>query len=250
MKLNIQLFASTNKTSHYNLSQYVANDKPTYLVDYNDDMSAIDTAIYNAKTQADLGVNNASVAQTTAESAQTTANTAVANAGTAQTTADSNSTNIGTLANLTTANKSNLVSAISEVKNEEVAGFNKFNLSTLDVYLGTEMTLSGCTYTSGGFTLAHDSTSSIFKLYGTTFVTTTANSCYITISTTLRPEASYNINPAGLWLTNTGGIARRVNAQINTNGDVVISFATGGNYSGMIVLFPCLYFNTDFGDSE
>ena len=36
MKLDIQLFASTNKTTHYNLSQYVSSDKPTYLVDYND----------------------------------------------------------------------------------------------------------------------------------------------------------------------------------------------------------------------
>ena len=41
--------SSTNKTTHYNLNQYVANDKPTYLVDYNADMSAIDTGIYSAK---------------------------------------------------------------------------------------------------------------------------------------------------------------------------------------------------------
>lgn len=37
--------SSTNKTSHYNLSQYVSSDKPTYLVDYNTDMSNIDTGI-------------------------------------------------------------------------------------------------------------------------------------------------------------------------------------------------------------
>ena len=112
--------ASTNKTINYNLSQYVSSDKPTYLVDYNDDMSAIDTAIYNAKTQADLGVNNASTAQTTAENAQSTANTAVTNAGTAQSTADANASKIGNLANLTTVNKSDLVSAITEVKNENI----------------------------------------------------------------------------------------------------------------------------------
>ena len=46
--------ASTNKTTNYELSQYVASDKPTYLVDYNGDMSKIDTAIYNAKSEADI----------------------------------------------------------------------------------------------------------------------------------------------------------------------------------------------------
>lgn len=134
MKLDIQRFNSTNKTTHYELSQYVANDKPTYLVDYNDDMVAIDTAIYEAKTQADLGVNDASVAQTTAENAQTTANTAVTNAGVAQTTADDNTTKIGDLANLTTANKANLVSAISEVNDKTPQLLNSYTSSTTDGY--------------------------------------------------------------------------------------------------------------------
>ena len=47
LKLNIQRFSATNHTAHYNLSQYISTDKPTYLVDYNSDMLAIDTAIYN-----------------------------------------------------------------------------------------------------------------------------------------------------------------------------------------------------------
>lgn len=34
--------ASTNKTEKLGLSQYIATDKPTYLVDYNNDMSKID----------------------------------------------------------------------------------------------------------------------------------------------------------------------------------------------------------------
>ena len=39
--------ASTNKTTNYDLSQYIGSDKPTYLGDYNSDMSKIDTAIKN-----------------------------------------------------------------------------------------------------------------------------------------------------------------------------------------------------------
>lgn len=108
--------ASTNKTTHYELSQYVSSDKPTYLVDYNGDMAKIDTGINAAKTTADSASTAASNAQTAAEGAQTTANTAVTNAATAQSGADTANTNIGTLANLTTVAKNNLVAAINELK--------------------------------------------------------------------------------------------------------------------------------------
>lgn len=52
--------SSTNKTAHYSLSQYLANDKPTYLSDYNGDMSKIDAAIYAAKSVADTAETTAS----------------------------------------------------------------------------------------------------------------------------------------------------------------------------------------------
>ena len=107
--------ASTNKTTHYELSQYVSSDKPTYLIDYNGDMLKIDTGINAAKTTADSASTAATNAGTAAETAQTTANTAVTNAATAQTTADGANTKIGTLANLQTTAKTDLVSAINEV---------------------------------------------------------------------------------------------------------------------------------------
>ena len=75
--------ASTNKTTHYNLSQYIGSDKPTYLVDYNQDMSKIDTGIYEADAKAVV-----------------------------------NATNIGDLTNLTTTDKLSLVNAINEVNSE------------------------------------------------------------------------------------------------------------------------------------
>lgn len=37
--------SSTNKTTYYELSQYIGTDKPTYLGDYNSDMSKIDAGI-------------------------------------------------------------------------------------------------------------------------------------------------------------------------------------------------------------
>lgn len=103
--------ASTNKTTHYELSQYVGSDKPTYLTDYNNDMSAIDTGIYNAQTKADSGY-------TLANTADGKADTALTNAGSAQTDASSALTKIGIMANLETTEKGTLVGAVNEIKEE------------------------------------------------------------------------------------------------------------------------------------
>ena len=100
--------ASTNKTTHYNLSQYVGSDKPTYLVDYNTDMSNIDTGIYNAKSEAD---NNASKIGTLTNLETTTKTDLVSAINELKGKTDE----IGTLSNLTTEANTNLVSAINEV---------------------------------------------------------------------------------------------------------------------------------------
>lgn len=60
--------SSTNKTTNYNLSQFIGSDKPAWLVDYNGDMSAIDTQM---KANADA----ASAAQSTANTADSKADT-------------------------------------------------------------------------------------------------------------------------------------------------------------------------------
>lgn len=80
--------SSTNKTTNYQLSQFVGSDMPAWLGDYNTDMSKIDTAIKTASDDATDG----------------------------KTQSDTNKNAIGTLANLTTTVKDNLVSAVNEVK--------------------------------------------------------------------------------------------------------------------------------------
>ena len=66
------------RTTNYGLCQYEGSDKTSYLVNYNDDMLKIDTAIKNS---ADAG----SSAGTAAERAQSTADGAVADIGTLNT---------------------------------------------------------------------------------------------------------------------------------------------------------------------
>lgn len=63
--------SSTNKTTYYNLSQYIGTDKPTYLQDYNGDMSKIDAAIHNVNGVATTANQNAGSAEAKAEQANT-----------------------------------------------------------------------------------------------------------------------------------------------------------------------------------
>lgn len=93
--------ASTNKTTNYELSQYLGSDKPTYLGDYNSDMLKIDNAIHQ-------NALNIATADEKATLAGTNANTALTNAGTAQTTADTANTTANSALLKATANETDI----------------------------------------------------------------------------------------------------------------------------------------------
>ena len=87
--------ASSNKTPHYNLSQFAPTDKPAWQGDYNSDMKKIDNAIYAAQNKADSldasvseATNKATQALEKAEAAEDAAENAAALAQEAKTTAD------------------------------------------------------------------------------------------------------------------------------------------------------------------
>ena len=65
----------TNKTTHYELPQYVATDKPKYLTDFNETMVAIDTQMY-------VNAQAAATADGKAVAAKDTADGAVSSIGT------------------------------------------------------------------------------------------------------------------------------------------------------------------------
>lgn len=104
--------SSTNKTTNYELSQYVGTDKPTYLGDYNGDMLKIDTQM---KSNHDL-----------ASSASSAATAAGDSASSALSKATTNESSIGTLSNLKTSAKTSLVASVNEL------------VDTKDVYSTTE----------------------------------------------------------------------------------------------------------------
>lgn len=223
--------ASTNKTTHYNLSQYIGSDKPTYLVDYNTDMSNIDTGIYSAKSESEVNTSAIgtlasldTTAKTDLVSAVNEVNTKandIGNLSNLTTEAntnlvsainevdahtDSNNQNIGTMVNLETTVKTSLVGAINEVNTKatnnatnistldtQFIGFeNKFNLTT-----GKQYTTDGSDITKTGtvtkviLNLQRNSDGTIFKLYGVVDMTGPST---ITLTNTGLKAPSQDIN--------------------------------------------------------
>ena len=118
--------ASTNKTIHYDLSQYTANDKPTYLVDYNTDMANIDQGIYDADS---LARTNESAIGTMANLDTADKSSLVGAINEVNTGKNNNASNIGNLSNLTTDTTSTLVGAINEVDSH--ADVNASNIGVM-----------------------------------------------------------------------------------------------------------------------
>lgn len=220
--------SSTNKTTNYNLSQYIGSDKPTYLSDYNSDMFEIDkqmkinadnvaTAIQGATDAGTL----ASTANSTATTANTNANTAIANNATTQ----------------TTLNNFML----------------KFNLNTITRYQQADLTFTGVTFSyieNADFTLAKNSDGSIFKLYG--YINGTAstggNVAIVLNNTGILTDTPYSIFPAGIMSPDGGTSSMQVGIYVENN-KMTINYWNYQQGNTKTTLFPCIYFNADFGDT-
>lgn len=276
LKLQIQFFSSTNETTHYNLSQYIGSDKPTYLVDYNSDMSKIDTGIYDADakgTQANNNIGNMSNLTTTATTDLVSAiNEVDAHADTNATNISNNTTDIatntsaiGTIANLQTTDKTNLVNAINEVKG--VNDTQDTTLNNLISYLNftnfnndVSVTTDHGTIEDSELSYATNTNNTLAKIYGYVIVNGDDGNQYadnkVKFQSTLRPSQDITINAVGIYnryvssnFDNAFGI-KPVDAIIRTSGQIELTcpvLSTG--HQTRIVLHPCLLFIQDFGDS-
>lgn len=240
--------ASTNRTTNYNLSQFLGTDKPAWLVDYNQDMSKIDTQM---KANAD-------------------ANTVTDGK------ADTNTTAIGTLANLNTTAKTDLVSAVNEVyttagtaDNTATQAGNNANIAKTEAdaltrYLAITQTAKINPSVTGGtignindlyYALNADGT--LGKIYGRLRITSSTTGT-ITVTLPIAPlttESQFTIAGACWWCefnSNASLPWEIFNARdmtINTNGNCTITFSNIPVGGSITMWFPpCLYFFTDFGD--
>lgn len=241
--------SSTNKTSNYDLSQFVSTDKPAWLTDYNQDMTKIDSGINTAQ------------------------NTATGADGKA----DSNTTKIGQLENLTTTAKTNLVNAINEVDSiastaQETASagttianqaltkasqIDKFNL-TKQIVLSPSVNRGSINTNVSYVHYAGDSSDSIFKTYGRVYISSLSGisgSLTVTLGQTpLRPSSAYEITAGGICSTRNSNLTISdqfaVSLHVALDGKITLStIPLDGNIAdASIVIPPCLYFNEDFGD--
>lgn len=243
--------SSTNKTTNYQLSQFIGTDKPAWLSDYNGDMGKIDAGV--------------AAAQSTATGADGKAT--------------ANATAIGTLSNLATEAKTNLVAAVNEVNTTASTALNtattaagnasqaKNATDDLKSYLAmtsfrdidtSEVVASVGTVDHSWLKVARNADGTLGKIYGridyiassTAFALQTLT---VNVDTGLRPESDFDIISAGIAQCMDGTTAQeniQVTITVKTTGKLVLTFysRSASKKYGLIFL-PCLYFIQDFGDT-
>lgn len=239
--------ASTNKTTNYELSQFVGTDKPAWLSDYNGDMGKIDAGIYSAQTTA-TGADGK---------------------------ADSNATAIGTLTNLNTTDKTSCVAAINEANT--LAGTAQGTANTADGkandnalaitalqgevekfnftdFRTPSVSGSGITITTNEIKSATNADGSIGKIYGSIFCQVTSTSGNITIADCgFRPATNINIDGVCIRQDTSSGTGsiNILPITIHTDGTITLQNNMTAYWNGKncTLLFPaCVLFLKDFGD--
>lgn len=183
--------SSTNKTPNYQLPQFINTDVPSWLGDFNDAMSKIDTQMKsndtkatsastnaeNANSSATQALETANQANTTANEANTNATNALSAANTANDNANTAKQNASTALQTANTASGNASSALSMAQNantnanKALNGLDKFNLKNSMVFnsaTGNIVNGQNCgnDFGNSGLTLAYDDTNSIFKFYG------------------------------------------------------------------------------------
>lgn len=271
LKLNIQMFASTNKTTNYELPQFVGTDKPTWLGDFNGAMADIDTAMHknatditevetvaqNASTSASqasqdvatltgrvntLSSDVSSVSQT-ATNAQQTATSALNTANTANGKADTNTTAITNL----TGNVANLESYIT--------------LSDTRKLTNPTITRGGGTIEAEDIRVALNSDGTAGKIYGRIAIRgqngygivkyTNTGIMGITESFGISSAGvSYSIPVKGGYAVDSAQIFINPPATGETSASIEVRMGNWSSEACVTFLMPCMYFFKDFGDTQ
>ena len=266
MELNIQLFASTNKTANYELPQFVGTDKPTWLGDFNSAMADIDAGM--AENASDISAMESDVATATSTASQasqdvssltSTVNTLSSNVQSATTTANNASSTASSALNTANTangkadtNATNIATNTSDIQALNTA-LSKFNLTN-----NSQVTwnITGGTVTANNIRVATNSDGSIGKIYGRVQFTKSATNTTLSCASNLRPTEAITINALGTMYSSPSttqgySVYSAYDVNIATDGTITFSFniATSSALRGMLVLHPCLLFMTNFGDT-
>lgn len=253
--------AYTNKTVNYELPQYVADDKPTYLGDFNSAMSKIDEVmktnadnIVDTNGQAANAVSQAQQASTTATSALNEVNTVKSQITTINEKDGQQDTSISANSQAITTLQGDVAENKTSIKNIE----DFINLINTQIYSSQITTNIGQIDTSQtSVTVAVNEDGSYGKIYGririmNVNVPSGTKELQVTIpNTAIRPNANMTIIPSG-FARNDKDHIDYLKTDVDTNGNVTIRQSSINNtyLVDVLFLFPCIYYFKDFGDSE
>lgn len=228
--------SATNTTPNYNLPQFTQTDKPTWLGDVNGAMRAIDTGM---KANADSASSNAN---------------AITSLGNRQDVTEQ------TTANHTTA-ISNLQSEDTSLQTQITNILNSLNFNTFNTIPRTDMNFDRGTLTGGSFTVARNSDSSLFKLYGSMQINQTSggtSNIQIPVTDEILDTSSltedYTVTAIGVVSEpNSSNLPtlRPVNLIVSRNLLTLQWWndASGIGANNFCIVHPCLIFNKNFGDT-
>lgn len=222
--------SSTNKTTNYNLSQYIGTDKPTYLGDYNSDMLKIDTQL---KANADSATSAASAA------------------GAAQAVASDASKNVQNLNNSVTANSADIAglktknaqqdASIQNASNTASSALDKANqnahniadINTRNQWIqGTNIHNTGLpNYTKGAWNCSYNRLSGLLNISGQIELSQGSTIAGETRIATIPENIMKLVNPSGerkIWssvfVTRVDGSLEVQNLTIDRTGKIYVSY--------------------------
>lgn len=259
IKLNIQMFASTNKTTNYELPQFVGTDKPSWLGDFNEAMLTIDTGMHDNATAID-GVESASKTATSTanqalQSVSSLSNT-VSSQGSSITTINSTLTTQGTaissidgrVTTLETDNTTNK-SDITDLKSITQALSSYINLNHNESF-NKSNAIKFPNNSPSFINVASNEDGSVCKIYGFLAVDSISGNTYAEVQTRLRPSEDITINSLEIIGYQGGNSTWYGNVIIRKTGKVEFRVQALGTNSCNVIVVPCLLFLTNFGDVD
>ena len=233
--------SSTNKTTYYDLSQYIGTDKPTYLGDYNSDMSKIDAGIHGADDKATTATQNAGSALARVGEVEKTVQEQTQSIGTLQTNVAGLQESVRN-AQSTASEASTKADSAQQTANAAslIANNNKATLDGADWIIGNAVAQIG----NAGQTIkvGYNKLLNLLNIYGeivsSTPLTYSAGQIFFTIPSNIMTELGLSSTirvVGGLFMSYTanlpGGQSALIKSdafKISPNGNVVASNPTVG----------------------
>ena len=265
--------ASTNKTPNYDLPQFIATDKPTWLGDVNDAMSKIDAGMEANKSSGESTVGRVTALEATVSehTDQIATVTETANTAGATATAAQNSASAASALATTAQNAASEASALATTANSAAKAitnsltFNPANVvnkgatdSSVTVSPTGDIVLS-----AGNLTCICSNDGSWMKVYG--YIAGTIQHTNSGIATTIKfpgmvkfpPSEKYTVNSLGFSVIdpvasgNANTIVNTVSIDVNTDGSIDLTiWATIQVRTGIFInISPCMINNKSYGDT-